>query len=54
LNILYPLIILGMFLQLDWSPPVINTIDWTLFVKADTCLYKVPQLTVHVRAKTKP
>jgi hypothetical protein len=25
-----------------------------LFVKAYTCIYKVPQLTVHVRAKTKP
>ena len=42
--ILFPLIILEMFLQLDWSTPVVNSIDWT---------YKVPQLTVHVRAKTK-
>ena len=51
--ILFPLIILEMFLQLDWSPPVVNSIDWTWFGKAHTCLYKVPQLTVHVRAKTK-
>ena len=43
-----------MFLQLDWSPPVINSIDCTWFGKAHTCQYKVPQLTVHVRAKTKP
>ena len=43
-----------MFLQLDWSPPVVNSIDWTWFGKAHTCLYKVPQLTVHVKAKTKP
>jgi hypothetical protein len=26
---LFPLIILEMFLQLDWSPPVVNSIDWT-------------------------
>ena len=45
---------LEMFLQLDRSSPVINSIDWTWFGKAHTCLYKVPQLTVHVRAKTKP
>ena len=38
----------------DWSPPVVNSIDWTWFGKAHTCLYKFPQLTVHVRAKTKP
>jgi hypothetical protein len=25
------LIILEMFLQLDWSPPVENSIDWTWF-----------------------
>ena len=43
-----------MFLLLDWSPPVLNSIDWTWFGKAHTCPYKVPQLTVHVRAKTKP
>jgi hypothetical protein len=49
--ILFPLIILEMFLQLDWSPPVINSIDWTCFGKAHTCLVKVPQLTVHVGAK---
>ena len=50
----FPLIILEMFLPLDWSPPVVNSIDWTWFGKAHTCLYKLPQLTVHVRAKTKP
>ena len=33
-----------------WSTPVINSIDWTWFGKAHTCLYKVPQLTVHGRA----
>jgi hypothetical protein len=27
--ILFPLIILEMFLQLDWSPPMVNSIDWT-------------------------
>ena len=34
--ILFPLIILEMFLQLDWSPPVVNSIDWTWFGKAHT------------------
>ena len=52
--ILFPLIILEMFLQLDWSPPVVNSIDWTWFGEEHTCLDKVPQLTVHVGAKTKP
>ena len=51
--ILFPLIILEMFLQLDWSPPVVKSIDWTWFGKAHSCLYKVPQLTMYVRAKTK-
>ena len=51
---LFPLIILEMFLQLDWRPPVVNSIDWRSFGKTHTCLYKGPQLTVHVRAKTKP
>ena len=27
--ILFPLIILEMFLQLNWSPPVVNSVDWT-------------------------
>jgi hypothetical protein len=27
--IFFPLIILEMFLQLHWSPPVVNSIDWT-------------------------
>jgi hypothetical protein len=47
--ILIPLIVLEMF-----RPPVVNSIDWTWFGKAHTCLYKLPQLTVHVRTKTKP
>jgi hypothetical protein len=51
---MFPLIILEMFLQLDWSPPVVNSTDCTWCGKARTCLYKVRQLTVHVRAKTKP
>ena len=52
--ILFTLIILKLFLQLDWSPPVVNSIELIWFGKAHTCLFKVPQLTVHVRAKTKP
>jgi hypothetical protein len=48
---LFPLIILEMFQQLDWSPPVVNSIDWTWFGKAHTYPYKVSQLTVHVRVK---
>ena len=36
--ILFPLIIFQMFLQLDWSPPGVNSIDWTWFGKAHTCL----------------
>ena len=40
--ILFPLITLIMFLQLDWSPPVVNLIDWTWFGKAHICLYKGP------------
>jgi hypothetical protein len=32
----FPLIILEMFLQLDWNPPVVNLIDWTWFGKADS------------------
>uniref|UniRef100_A0AAQ4PL24 Sleeping Beauty transposase HTH domain-containing protein n=1 Tax=Gasterosteus aculeatus aculeatus TaxID=481459 RepID=A0AAQ4PL24_GASAC len=34
-----------MFLQLDWSPPVLNSVDWTGLRKAHTCRYKVSQLT---------
>ena len=52
--ILFPLIILEMFLQQGWSPPVVNSIDRTWFGKALTCLYKVPQLTGHVREKYLP
>ena len=52
--ILFPLILLEMFLQLNWSPPVINSIDWTWLGIANTGLYKVHQLTVHVRANSKP
>ncbi|CDQ66566.1 unnamed protein product [Oncorhynchus mykiss] len=43
--ILLPLIILEMFLQLDWSPPVENSVNLTGFGKAHICLYKVPQLS---------
>ena len=50
--ILFPLIILEMFLQLDWSPPVVNSIDWTLFGKAHTRLYKGP--TVDSACQQKP
>ena len=32
---------------------MVISVDWTGFGKAHTCLYKVPQLTVHVRAQTK-
>jgi hypothetical protein len=28
-SILFPVIILEMFLQLERSPPVVNSIDWT-------------------------
>ena len=42
------------FLQLDLSPLVVNSVDWTWFGKAHTGLYMVPQLTVHFRAQTKP
>ena len=52
--ILFSLIIVEMFLQLEWNPPVTNSMNRTLFGKAHTCLHKVPLLTVHVRAKTKP
>ena len=38
----FPLIILEMSLQLDWSPPVANSIDWTRFRKKHTFLYKGP------------
>ncbi len=51
---LFPLIMLEIFLQLDWSPPVVNSVDWSWFGKAHTCLYKVPQSIMHVRAQTKP
>lgn len=40
-----------MFRQL---PPVVKSANWMWFGEAHTCLYDVPQLTVHVRAKTKP
>ena len=42
-----------MFLHLDWSTPVVNSIVWTWFGKAQICLYKVSQLTLHIRAETK-
>ena len=49
--ILFLLITFKLFLHLDWSPPVVNSIDWTWFGKAHTCLYKVPQLTTCQRKK---
>ena len=36
------------------GPPVATSIDWTWFRKKHTVLYKVPQLTVNIRAETKP
>ena len=50
----FPLIVLEMLLQLDWSLSVEKYIGWTSFGKAHTGLFKVPQLTEHVRAKTMP
>jgi hypothetical protein len=41
----FHLFILGMSIQLDWSPPVPNSIVWTWFRKKHTCLYNVTQLT---------
>lgn len=38
----FPLVILQMFLQLHWTPSVVNSVDWTWFGKAHACLYKVP------------
>ena len=46
--ILFSMIILEIFLKLDWSPHVVNSIDWTSFGKAHTCLCKVPQLTMQL------
>ena len=40
--ILFPLIILEMFLQLDLSPPVVNSIDCTWFGTAHTCAFSGP------------
>ena len=37
--ILFPLIILEMFLHLDWIPPVVKSIDFTWFGQAHNCLY---------------
>ena len=44
-HFLFPLIILEMFLQFDWSPAVVNSIDWPWFGKAHTCLHKIPLLS---------
>lgn len=44
---------LEMALQLNWSPLVVNSVDFTLFKKPFACLYKVPQVTAHIRAQTK-
>lgn len=48
--ILFPLIILEMFPQLNLSPSVENSGDWTRSGKTHN---RVPQLTVHVPAQTK-
>ena len=50
-GILFPLIILEMLLQLYWSPPVVISIDWTLFGKAHTCLYKGPTVDSACQSK---
>ena len=42
----------SLSLQLDWSPPVANSIVWTWFWKKHTCLSKVPQLTEQSRIYT--
>lgn len=44
------LIFQEMLLQLQRSPPVLNSVDWTCSRKANSCLRKVPQLH---RAQTK-
>lgn len=36
--IMFPLIILEELLQLNQNPPVVNSVDWTLFGKAHSCL----------------
>ena len=46
--------VLEMLLQLDLRPLVPNWINWTLLEKAHTCLYKISQVRVYVRVKTKP
>lgn len=51
--ILFPLILVEMFLQPSESLPVVNPIDWTWFGKAHTCLFKVPQVTMQVGAQIK-
>ena len=50
--ILFLYIVLEMFLQLVWSPPVVNLIDWTWFGKAHTCLYKGPTVDSACQSKT--
>lgn len=37
--ILFPLIILQMFLQLHWSPLMVNLADWKWLGKTHTCLF---------------
>ena len=48
----FPLIILEMFLQLDRSPPGVNSIDWTGFGKAHTLVY-IKGLTVDSACQSK-
>lgn len=38
-----------MFPHLDWSPPAVNSTEWTWFGKRSTCLCKVWQLTYQVK-----
>ena len=40
--ILFPVIIVEMFLQLDWTPPVVNSTEWTRFGKRHTPVYIEP------------
>jgi hypothetical protein len=42
-GILFLLIILEMFPQLDWCQPVVHSIDWTWFGKTHTPLYRMSQ-----------
>ena len=43
-----------MFWHLYWSPLAVNSTDWTWFGKAHNWLYKISNLKMHIRAKSKP